>query len=70
MSDQVVILGNGGVKTTETYNEDPFLNGCVELLQEVDGYIKTRKKTGQLSIYQKQLFGNLTFHLEEKNDEE
>lgn len=70
LSDQIVILGNGGVKTTETYNEDPFLTGCVELLQEVDGYIKARKKTGQLSIYQKQLFGNLTFHLEAKNDEE
>ena len=63
LSDQLVILGNGGVKTTGTYNEDPFLNGCVELLQEVDGYMEARIKTGQLSIYQKTLFGNLTFHL-------
>jgi len=69
LTEQIIILGNGGVKTTETYNEDPFLNGCVELLQEVDGYIKARKKAGKLSIYQKTLFGNLTFDVK-KNDEE
>ena len=63
LTEQIVILGNGGVKTTKTYNEDPILNGYVELLQEVDGYIKTRIKTGHLSINQKQLLGNLTFHL-------
>lgn len=70
LSDHILILGNGGVKNTETYNEDPFLNDCVELLQEVDGYIKSRIKNGQISLYQKQLFGNLTFHLKAKNDEE
>ena len=70
LSEHVVILGNGGIKTTKTYNEDPILNTYVELLQEVDGYIKGRIKNRQLSIYQKQLFGNLNFHLKAKNDEE
>ncbi|WP_339738440.1 hypothetical protein [uncultured Sunxiuqinia sp.] len=66
LSEHIVILGNGGVKTTRTYNEDPFLNSCVELLQEVDGYIKSRVQKGQLVIYEKQLFRNLTFHLKSK----
>lgn len=71
LSDNIVILGNGGVKSTGTYNEDSFLNDCVELLQEVDGYIKSKIQNGGLNIYRKQIFGkNLPFHLKGKNDEE
>jgi hypothetical protein len=70
LTEQIVILGNGGLKTTKTYNEDSILNDCVELLQEVDRYIKARMLKGQLSIYKKTLFGNLNFHLQAKNDEE
>lgn len=66
INEQIIILGNGGIKTTRTYNEDPILNDCVELLQEVDRYIKARIQKGQLSIYQKKLFGNLNFHLQAK----
>lgn len=67
LSDEIIILGNGGRKTTATYNEDPFLNSCVELLQEIDGYIRSRLSKGKLSIYGKQIFGNTTFHI--KNNE-
>jgi hypothetical protein len=63
LTEHIVILGNGGIKSTATYNEDPVLIDCVTLLQEVDGYIKERVKKGQLIIYQKNLFGNLTLHL-------
>ena len=63
LTEQIVILGNGGVKATKSYNEDPILTEYVELLQEVDGYMKAKIKKGQLNIYQKQLFGNLTFYL-------
>jgi len=66
LNEQILILGNGGIKITQTYNEDPILNDCVELLQEVDRYIKARIQKGQLSIYQKELFGNLNFHLQAK----
>ena len=64
LSDNIVILGNGGAKNTSTYNEDEHLNKCVELLQEVDGYLKTRIAKGQIQLYRKQIYGkNLTFHL-------
>jgi len=69
LSEQIVILGNGGVKTTATYNEDPHLNSCVELLQEIDRYIKSRVNSRRLSIYRKQLLGDLTFQLKEKTNE-
>jgi len=63
LTEHIVILGNGGIKSTATYNEDPNLKACVALLQEIDGSIGVRIKKGQLLIYQKNLFGNLTFDL-------
>ena len=69
LSENIVILGNGDVKTAKTYNKDPLLNKHVELLQEVDGYIRVRINKGQITIYNKKLLGNLNFHLKQKNDE-
>lgn len=69
LSDNIVIIGNGDIKSTGTYNEDPMLNNYVELLQEVDGYIRYRLKEGQITIQHKQLRGNLIFHLKGKDNE-
>lgn len=69
LSDEILILGNGGLKTSKTYNVDQLLNSCVELLQELDGYIKARIAKGDLTIFRKQIFGNTTFHLKTKVDE-
>ena len=63
LTENIVILGNGGIKSSATYNEDPVLSAYVTILQEVDYHIRTRIKKGQISIYQKKLFGNLTFQL-------
>ncbi|GAF05872.1 hypothetical protein [Saccharicrinis fermentans] len=63
ISEEILIIGNGGVKTTRTYNEDPILSTHVELLQNIDRFIKTRVREGKLAIYQKQLLGNLKFNL-------
>lgn len=63
LSDQIVILGNGGLKTTRTYNQDPILNAHVKLLQTIDGFIRARINKEQITVYQKQLFGNLEFYL-------
>lgn len=64
LTENIVILGNGGIKSSATYNEDSVLSACVMILQEVDYQIRTRIKKGQLSIYKNKLFGNLTFQLE------
>jgi len=68
LSDNIVILGNGGVKTTENYEEDTLLNDCVELLQEIDRYIKVGVENQKIHIYQKSLFGNLTFYVDRHAD--
>lgn len=63
LSNEIVILGNGGLKTTKTYNEDPYLNDCVETLIKIDRYLKSRIKGGTVTLYKNQLFGNLNFTL-------
>ena len=44
ISDQIMILGNGGVKTTRTYQEDEKLSGYVMDLQRFDELLKQAQK--------------------------
>lgn len=57
MSDQILIVGNGGVKTTRTYNEDPILSGYVLDLQKFEKLIRAGIKNGALSIEEKEIIG-------------
>lgn len=42
---KVLILGNGGLKRTATYEEDENLHRHVRVLQKIDIEIKQREKT-------------------------
>ena len=66
ISENIVILGNGGVKTTATYNEDPKLDEAVKLLQTLEKFVKDRLKKGILTIYQGKLYGNTTFTINQE----
>lgn len=50
MSDSVLIVGNGGIKTTRTYNEDADLSGYVITLQKLDTLLKEAIRKGIVSI--------------------
>lgn len=50
MSEEILILGNGGVKTTKTYQEDKKLNGYVVDLQLFDKVLKEAQENGKISI--------------------
>ena len=50
ISDQILILGNGGVKTTRTYEEDPKLMGYVVDLQAFDKALTEAQKNGTVLI--------------------
>ena len=65
LNKEIVILGNGGLKTTKTYNEDPFLNECVETLKQIDRFIGSRIKKGQTIIFKKELMGDLKFYIKQ-----
>jgi hypothetical protein len=55
LSEQIVILGNGGAKTTKTYQADPRLYGYVVDLQRFDKILKENLKKGYVSIEEKVL---------------
>ena len=50
ISDQVLILGNGGVKATRTYQENEKLSGYVMDLQTFDEVLVKAQKTGKITI--------------------
>lgn len=50
ISDQILILGNGGVKNTHTYQEDSKLSGYVMDLQTFDKVLLKAQKSGKVTI--------------------
>jgi hypothetical protein len=60
ISPKILILGNGGLKTTRTYNEDTNLTNCVETLQKIDFELKTKEKTYKIHIIDKNITGDLS----------
>ena len=65
LSDQIVILGNGGVKSTRTYEEDPKLYGYVLDLQKFEKILNENIAKGYVSIEEKELSGieDITFEI-------
>ena len=57
MSDSVLIVGNGGVKYTKTYEEDKDLNGYVISLQKLDELLKADIKRGLVRIEKTEIIG-------------
>ena len=50
ISDQILILGNGGVKLSRTYQEDQKLSGYVMDLQTFDKVLLKAQKNGIITI--------------------
>ena len=70
ISHKVLILGNGGMKTTKTYQEDKHLNKCVQTLQKIDIEIKKQENQQVITISGTNLNGPLVFTIaEEENGE-
>lgn len=57
MSDSVLIVGNGGVKNTKTYEEDESLNGYVITLQKLDKLLNQAIKNGKVTIEETNISG-------------
>ena len=62
LSDKILVLGNGGIKRTKTYNEDSELSGYVVTLQKFDEILRMELKKGTITIEQTEILG-----YEEKN---
>jgi hypothetical protein len=70
ISPHILILGNGGLKSTRTYNEDTSLNKCVEHLQKIDLRLKHQERTNSTQINGKYLTGNLSFYIEIEDEKQ
>ena len=57
ISDQVLILGNGGVKLTRTYQENELLSGYVIDLQTFDKALLKAQKKGIVTIEKNMITG-------------
>ena len=57
LSDSVLIVGNGGVKNTRTYEESEELSGYVMDLQKFDALLEQELKSGNIKIEQNVITG-------------
>ena len=65
IQSKVLILGNGGLKNTATYQEDENLHRCVQTLQKIDIQIKQRERCKEIIVTGTKLLGELSFIIEE-----
>ena len=65
ISHKLLILGNGGIKTTQTYEEDINLHRCVQTLQKIDIEIKKLERQEIITIKGTNLHGPLTITIDE-----
>lgn len=63
LSDKILILGNGGMKRTRTYNEDDELRGYVLTLQKFDRLISEGVRDGSITITENIIETGKTFYL-------
>ena len=63
LSDKILVLGNGGVKKTRTYNEDNTLKGYVLTLQNFEKLIREGEKDGTISITANTIETDKTFDI-------
>lgn len=57
LSDNVLIVGNGGVKRTKTHEDDAVLNGYVINLQKLDALLKADVQRGLVRIEKTEIIG-------------
>lgn len=63
LSDSILILGNGGVKNTRTYDENDELRGYVVTLQNFDKLIKQGERDGTITITENTIETENTFDI-------
>lgn len=69
-NDRILILGNGGLKNTRTYQQDPQLHNCVKDLQYVLRCIHKRMNQNSIEFdtNNNRISGNLDFPVEQFSD--
>lgn len=63
LSDRILVLGNGGVKNSRTYEEDDSLRGYVLTLQKFEELLREGQRDGTVTITSKTIVTDKTFKL-------
>lgn len=63
LSDRILVLGNGGVKNSRTYEEDDSLRGYVLTLQKFEELLKEGQRDGTVTVTSKTIETDKTFKL-------
>lgn len=63
LSDRILVLGNGGVKNSRTYEEDDSLRGYVLTLQKFEELLKEGQRNGTVTVTSKTIETDKTFKL-------
>lgn len=63
LSDQILVIGNGGVKNSRTYEEDDSLRGYVITLQKFEELLKEGQRDGTVTVTSKTIETDKTFKL-------
>ena len=66
MKRNLLILGNGGLKQTATYEDDENLHRQVKTLQRIDIELKQREKNKVIVVKGTELLGELSFTIEDE----
>lgn len=63
LTDKILILGNGDVKNSRTYQENDTLQGYVMDLQKFERLLKQEMRSGNVEITEKEIITNKNFEL-------
>ena len=63
LTDKILVLGNGGVKTSRTYPEDYTLQGYVIDLQKFERLLRQEVHSGNIEITEKEIITDKNFEL-------
>ncbi|MBD5285976.1 MAG: hypothetical protein HDS27_00315 [Bacteroides sp.] len=61
LTDKILVLGNGGVKTSRTYQEDDTLQGYVIDLQKFERLLRQEVRSGNVEITEKDIITDKNF---------
>lgn len=63
LTDKILVVGNGDVKKTRSYEEDNILQGYVMDLQKFERLLKQEVRSGNVEITESQIITDKTFEL-------
>lgn len=63
LTDKILVLGNGDIKNTRTYNEDETLQGYVMDLQKFELLLKQEIQSGNVEITEREIITDKSFEI-------